>query len=150
MITTDERHGTLLALYPLFKEEVYRRRHEMMRWTAFGSAGSMAMLLALLLSPHASRLTSLETLLAGLAGLIWCGLFCALIRQQENRHRQAKQVLIHLEQALNLYAEGIFVEDHSLYPQTWASDWTRDKTGLLYYGTLGTLTALVLLALVIT
>ncbi len=147
MITTDERHSTLLTVYPLFKEEVYRRRHEMMRWTAFGSAGLLAILLALALPPPTSRLTFLETLLIGLASLIWCGLFCALIRQQQHRHRQAKQTLIQLEQALNLYAEGIFVEDHSLYPQTWASDWTRDKTGLLYYGTLGTLTALVLLAL---
>lgn len=147
MITTDEQRTTLLALYPLFKEEVYRRRQEMMRWTAFGSIGLMAMLLVLVLNPHTNHPTSVETLLLGLASLIWCGLFCALIRQQQDRHRQAKQVLIQLEQALNLYAEGIFMEDHSLYPQTWASDWTRDKTGLLYYGTLGTLTALVLLAL---
>lgn len=147
MITTDERHSTLLMLYPLFKEEVYRRRQEMMRWTAYGSAGLLAMLLLLVLHPHTNQLTSTETLLAGLAGLIWCGLFCALIRQQQDRHRQAKQVLIQLEQALNLYAEGIFVEDHSLYPQTWTSDWTRDKTGLLYYAALSSLTALVLLAL---
>lgn len=147
MITPSERHSTLLTLYPLFKEEVYRRRHEMMRWTAFGSAGLMAMLFALLSPPPTNRLTAPETLLVGLGGLIWCGLFCALIRQHQHRHRQAKQILIQLEQALNLYAEGIFVEDHSLYPQTWARDWTRDKTGLLYYGTLGTLTALILLAL---
>lgn len=150
MITTDERHSTLLTVYPLFKEEVYRRRHEMMCWTAFGSAGLLAILLALALPPPTNRLTSLETLLIGLASLIWCGLFCALIRQQQHRHRQAKQTLIQLEQALNLYAEGIFVEDHSLYPQAWTSDWARDKTGLLYYGTLGTLTILVLLALVVT
>lgn len=150
MITTDERHNTLLTLYPLFKEEVYRRRQEMMRWTAFGSAGLLATLLVLVLNPHANRLTAPETLLIGLAGLIWCSLFCALIGQQQHRHRQAKQVLIQLEQALNLYAKGIFMEDHSLYPQTWASDWTRDKTGLLYYGTLGTLTALLLIALLVT
>lgn len=147
MMTADERPSTLLTLYPLFKEEVYRRRHEMMRWTALGSAGLLAMLGALILRPHTDRLTSSETLLLSLASLIWCGLCCALIRQQQHRHRQAKQVLIQLERALGLYEAGIFVEDHSLYPQTWASDWIRDRTGLLYYGTLGAVTVLILLAL---
>ena len=147
MITAGEQHSTLLMLYPLFKEEVYRRREQMMYLTAFGSTGLIAMLLLLIVAPRTDRLTSLDALLITIAVLIWCGLFCGLIRQQQHRHRQAKQVLIQLEQALNLYAEEIFVENHSLYPQTWASDWTRDKTWLLYYGTLGTLTALVLLTL---
>ncbi len=44
MITADDQRATLLALYPLFKEEVYRRREEMMRWTAIG-AGSMVSIL---------------------------------------------------------------------------------------------------------
>ena len=80
MITTEEQRSTLLTLYPLFKEEVYRRRHEMMRWTVFGSAGLIAMLVALALNQHKERPTSVEALLVGLASLIWCGLFCALIR----------------------------------------------------------------------
>ena len=149
MITTEERRSTLLALYPLFKEEVYRRRQEMMRWTAFGSVGLLAMLLVLVLSPHTDRLTSAETLLIGFASLIWCGLFCGLILQQQDRHRQAKQVLIQLEQALELYEQGLFVEDQTLYPKAWTSDWMRDRTGLLYFATLGSLTLLLLIALLL-
>lgn len=150
MNTTDERHSTLLTLYPLFKEEVYRRRQEMMRWTAFGSVGLIAMLMVLALRPGKDHLTSVEALLIGLASLVWCGLFCALIRQQQHRHRQAKQVLIQLEQALNLYAEGIFVENQALYPEAWTSDWMSDRTELLYYAALSSLTALLLLVLLVT
>lgn len=147
MITTEEQRSTLLTLYPLFKEEVYRRRHEMMRWTVFGSAGLIAMLVALALNQHKDRPTSVETLLVGLASLIWCGLFCALIRQQQHRHRQAKQVLIQLEQALELYEQGIFMENRTLYPEAWTSDWISDRTGILYFTTLGSLTVLFLIAL---
>lgn len=147
MITTEERRSTLLTLYPLFKEEVYRRRHEMMRWTVFGSAGLIAMLVALALNQHKDRPTSVEALLVGLASLIWCGLFCALIRQQQHRHRQAKQVLIQLEQALELYEQGIFMENRTLYPEAWTSDWISDRTGIVYFTTLGSLTVLFLIAL---
>ena len=149
MITADDHRTTLLTLYPLFKEEVYRRRQEMMRWTAIGSVGLIAILVSILVLPS-KPLTWAESVLMGSAELIWCGLCCALIRQHQDRHRQAKQVLIQLEQALHLYETGLFLEEHSLYPQTWTSDWTRDKTGLLYYGTLGALAVLVLLALVVT
>ncbi|MGA6829281.1 hypothetical protein ACO9S2_16955 [Nitrospira sp. NS4] len=147
MITAEARRSTLLTLYPLFKAEVYRRRQEMMRWTAFGSAGLIAMLVALTLNQHKDRLTSVETLLVGLASLIWCGLSCALIRQQQHRHRQAKQVLIHLEQALELYEQGIFMENRTLYPEAWTSDWMSDRTGILYFTTLGSLTVIFLIAL---
>lgn len=147
MMTAEERRNTILTLYPLFKEEVYRRRQEMMRWTAFGSLGLIAILVVLALSPHKDRLTSVESLLIGLAGLIWCGLFCALILQQQDRHRQAKQRLIQLEQALGLYEAGLFIEHQTLYPEEWQRAWMDDRTGLLYITTLGSLTALLLLAL---
>jgi membrane associated rhomboid family serine protease len=86
---TEGVQQLLTVLYPLYKEEVYRRREQMMRLTAFGSLGLIAMLFALLLSPQKDRLTSFDTLLIGLSSLIWCGLFCALILQQQYRHRLA-------------------------------------------------------------
>ena len=88
MITEGVQH-VLTVLYPLYKEEVYRRREQMMRLTAFGSLGLIAMLFALLLSPQKVRLSSFDTLFIGLASLIWCGLFCALILQQQYGHRLA-------------------------------------------------------------
>jgi hypothetical protein len=139
----------LTVLYPLYKEEVYKRREQMMRLTAFGSLGLIAMLCALLLSPQKHRLTSPETLLMGIASLIWCGLFCALILQQQYRHRLAKQVLIQLEQALGFYEEGLFVEHQALYPGGWKTAWLNDRSALLYLSSLCLLTGLFLLALLL-
>ena len=144
---TEGTQQVLTVLYPLYKEEVYRRREQMMRLTTFGSLGLIAMLFALLLSPQKDRLTGFDTLVVGVASLIWCGLFCALILQQQSRHRLAKQVLIQLEQALGFYEDGLFVENHSLYPEGWKTAWLNDRTATLYFAALWSLTGLLLLSL---
>ena len=119
----------------------------MMLLTAYGSLGLLAMLFALLLSPQRDRLTSFDTLFIGLASLIWCGLFCALILQQQYRHRLAKQVLVQLEQALGFYEEGLVTENQALSPKGWKTAWLTDRTGTLYFTALCSLTGLFLLAL---
>ena len=147
MITEGLQH-TLTVLYPLYKEEVYRRREQMMQLTAFGSLGLIAMLFALLLSPQKNLLTSFDARLIGLASLVWCGLFCALILQQQYRHRLAKQVLVQLEQALGFYEEGLVAEHQTLYPEGWKTAWLSDRSGTLYFSALCSLTGLLLLALI--
>ena len=147
MITEDVQQ-ILTVLYPLYKEEVYRRREQMMRLTAFGSLGLIAMLFALILSPQKNRLTPFDTLFVGLASLIWCGLFCALILQQRYRHRLAKQVLVQIEQALGFYEEGLVVEHQPLYPEGWKIAWLSDRTSTLYFTALCSLTGLFLLAVI--
>ncbi len=144
---TEGVQQILTVLYPLYKEEVYRRREQMMLLTAYGSLGLIAMLFVLLLSPQKDRLTSFDILFFGLASLIWCGLFCALILQQQYRHRQAKQVLVQLEQALGFYEEGLVVEHQALYPEGWKTAWLSDRSSTLYFIVLCSLTGLFLLAL---
>jgi hypothetical protein len=144
---TEGVQQILTVLYPLYKEEVYRRREQMMLLTAYGSLGLIAMLFALLLSPQKDRLTSFDILFVGLASLIWCGLFCALILQQQYRHRQAKQILVQLEQALGFYEEGLVVEHQALYPEGWKTAWLSDRSSTLYFIVLCSLTGLFLLAL---
>jgi len=139
----------LTVIYPLYKDEVYKRREQMMRLTALGSFGLIAMLFALLLSPQKHRLSSPETLLLGVVGLTWCGLFCALVLQQQYRHRLAKQVLIQIEQALGFYEEGLIVENQTLYPDSWRTAWLGDRSGTCYVSTLCLLTFLLLLALLL-
>lgn len=144
---TEGVQQILTVLYPLYKEEVYRRREQMMRLTAFGSLGLIAMLFALILSPQKDRLTPSDTLFIGFASLIWCGLFCVLILQQRYRHRLAKQVLVQIEQALGFYEEGLVVEHQPLYPEGWKIAWLSDRTSTLYFTALCSLTGLFLLAL---
>ena len=144
---TEGIQQVLTVLYPLYKEEVYRRREQMMRLTAFGSLGLIAMLCAFTFSPQKDRLTGFDALVLGVASLIWCGLFCALISQQQSRHRLAKQILIQLEQALGFYEDGLFIENHSLYPGGWKTAWLGDRTATLYFASLWSLTSLFLLSL---
>lgn len=147
---TEGVQQVLTVLYPLYKDEVYKRREQMIRLTAFAALGLVAMTFALVLSPVKSRLSSPETLLLGLVGLIWCGLFCGLILQQRYRHRLAKQVLIQLEQALGFYEDGLFIENQALYPVKWKTAWLSDRTGTVYLMSLCALTGIFLLALILS
>ncbi|BFU95873.1 MAG: membrane protein of unknown function [Nitrospira sp.] len=146
---TEGVHQVLTVIYPLYKEEVYKRREQMMRLTALGSFGLIAMLFALLLSPQKHRLSSQETFLLGVVGVTWCGLFCALILQQQYRHRLAKQVLIQIEQALGFYEEGLIVENQTLYPDSWRTAWLGDRSRRFYLSVLCLLTLLLLIALLL-
>lgn len=146
---TERSQHVLTVLYPLFKEEVYRRREQMMKLTAWGATGLLAMLFAVVLNPDKTKLTSAEIWLIELAALVWSGLFCSLIAQQRYRHRLAKQILIELEQALGLYEEGLFVEHKALYPDGWQTAWLGDKSAIFYFACLGVLTGLIVLALLL-
>lgn len=146
---TEGVQQTLTVLYPLYKTEVYQRREQMIRLTAFGAFVLIAMTFALLLSPLKSRLSPIEALLLALGSLIWCGLFCGLILQQQHRHRLAKQVLIQIEQALGFYEDGLFIEHQPLYPGKWKTAWLKDRTGVHYLASLCTLTGIFLLALIL-
>jgi hypothetical protein len=128
---------------------VYQRREHMIRLTAFGAFGLIAMIFALLLSPVKSRLSSPESVLLALGSLTWCALFCGLVLQQQHRHRLAKQVLIQLEQALGFYEDGLFVDHQTLYPAKWKTAWLTDRTGLHYYASLCGLTGIFLFALIL-
>lgn len=147
---TENTQQILNVLYPLYKGEVYKRREQMMRLTTFGSLGLIAMTFSLLLNPLKDRLSTPESFLLALAAMVWCGLFCGLILQQQHRHRLAKQILIQLEQALGFYEEGLFVEHQALYPGKWKTAWIGDRTGTLYLSSLCTLTGIFLLALALT
>ena len=145
---TEGVQQTLTVLYPLYKTEVYQRREQMTRLTAFGAFALIAMTFALLLSPLKSRLSPFEALLLALGSLIWCGLFCGLILQQQYRHRLAKQVLIQIEQALGFYEDGLFIDHQALYPAKWKTAWLKDRSGMHYLVSLCALTAVFLLALI--
>ena len=142
MITEDERQETVLRLYPIFKEEVYRRRDQMMRWTAIGAGSLVAILSIVLLVPAARSLSTPPRLLLAFATLL-----LAITWQQHNRHRQAKQQLIKLEQALGLFEELPGHNDHALYPEDWQNEWSRDRSLIQYLAILTLLTGIVLVAI---
>jgi vacuolar-type H+-ATPase subunit I/STV1 len=137
----------LTTLYPLYKSEVYKRREHMMRLTLVGSIGFLAMLFALLLGPQKRHLSWPDVVMLGSSSLVWYALIAALILQQQSRHRQAKQVLVQLEQALGFFEEGLFVANKMLYPDSWKTAWINDRSQLVYFVSLGILDGLFLAAL---
>lgn len=148
MITAGEQRATLLTLYPLFKEEVYRRREQIMRWTAIGAGSLCTILLIVLLAPTTRQLTVGGRALLGGAVLLLAATCAMLILQQRQRHRQAKQTLIELEKALGLFDTNAFLDHRPLYPDHWQTDWKRDRTITLSLVLLGLLTLLALMAIV--
>lgn len=150
MIARNEQRETALTLYRIFKEEVYRRRDRMMRWTATGAGSLFTLLLIILLVPSVRQLTTPARLLLAGGSLILAITFVLMIRQQQTRHRQAKQQLIHLEQALGLFEELPGQENRSIYPEHWQTEWTSDQSLLQYLSILTLLTGLVLAAIVLT
>jgi len=149
MIPENERRETALRLYPIFKEEVYRRREHMMQWTAIGTGSLVAILNIVLLIPTAHSLPTASRLLLACATFLLAITYMGMIRQQHNRHQQAKQQLIKLERTLGLFGESSKPDDSMLYPTGWQTDWTRDRSLLQYLAVLTLLTGIVLTAILL-
>lgn len=144
----QHRRDLLTVLYPVFKEEVYRRRGNMMRLAAGGTVTLLALLTLLLLSPAESRPANpLGGLLLGTGAFLAAGLFSFLILQQRDRHRMAKQTLIDLERSLGFYEAGFFSDHRSLYPTHWETAWLGDRSHWVYIFALGASAMLVCLAI---
>ena len=145
----DEQIEILKALYPSYKEEVYRRREQMMKLTAF-ACSFLVLLLITMLTASASSRPDLTTALFAVSGVtLFTALFTYLILQQRNRHRMAKEALIEIERLLGLYDEGFYLEGRSLYPEHWQTDWQADRSVTVYLTILTTLTVLVIAAVLL-
>ena len=142
----DQQVDILKALYPSYKEEVYRRREQMMKLTAFACSFLVLLLVTMLAAPALSR-SDVTTVLFAVTGVaLFSALFAYLILQQRNRHHMAKEALIEIERLLGLYDEGFYLESKSFYPEHWQTDWLADRSVTVYLTILTTLTVLVVAA----
>ena len=146
---TDEQMEVFRVLYPIFKDEVFQRREQMMRLTAFASAFLVLLLITMLvLSPWPGPPSPTRWFaISGVALL--SGLFAYLILQNADRHRMAKQQLIELEKTFGLYENGWQLSGDALFPKNWQSDWTKDRSVSIYLTILTALTVLVICAMLI-
>lgn len=142
----EEQLEVLKVLYPWYKEEVFRRREQMMRLTAFASAFLVLLLVTFMaLSPPYPTDTTIKLFsITGVA--LFTSIFIYLILQQRNRHRVAKQTLIEIERVLGLYEENLFLVGKALYPDDWQTAWLGDRSVTVYVTVLAALTALVIAA----
>ncbi|MEX0830352.1 MAG: hypothetical protein WD032_08915 [Nitrospirales bacterium] len=147
---SDKQLEVFRVLYPLFKEEVFKRREHMMRLTARGSTVLIVILVALfILSPWSVPSSpSRWFLISGVA--LFSSLFAYLILQHADRHRMAKQQVIELEKTLGLYQEEWKLTGESLFPKNWQTEWATDRSVTLYLVALATLTTLVICSLFVS
>lgn len=135
-------------LYPLFKDEVLRRREYMSRLSASHNTVLVLLLLimAMISPPHPD--STLRWLAMAGVGIL-SGFVAYLILQQATRHRMAKQQLIELERGMGLYQEGWMGTGKTAYPQHWQTDWLADRSVAMYLIILTLLTSLVICALLL-
>ena len=145
----QEQLEVLRILYPWYKEEVFRRREQMMRLTAFASAFLVLLLVTMLAVPSKPRPDFTVALFAITGVALFSAIFAYLILQQRTRHRMAKQALIEIERVLGLYDEGLYLVGKALYPEEWQTAWLGDKSVTIYLVVLAALTVLVIAAVLV-
>jgi protein-S-isoprenylcysteine O-methyltransferase Ste14 len=144
----EEQLEILKVLYAWYKQEVFRRREQMMRLTAFASAFLVLLLVTMLTVPSKTADTTMALFaITGVA--LFSAIFAFLILQQRNRHQLAKQALIEIERAWGLYDEGLYLVGKALYPDDWQRAWLGDRSVTVYLVVLAALTVLVIAGVLI-
>ena len=144
---SEERLEVLKALYPWYKNEVFRRREQMI-WLTGCACGVLVLLLVVLLVAPAEAASGRGATILTASGVgVFYGIAAYLILQQRARHLLAKQVLIKIEQELGLYEAGRVLEGAALYPQGWQTQWQHDRSVVLYLTVPALLSGLVILAM---
>lgn len=107
----------LVALYPIFKEEVFRRGT---RIATLGLAGSGGMLAGMFwFASMGGGWSVWDRVLCAAAVAVAGGSLLYHIDREGARHAGAKEGLIRLERALGLFDAGRHLPDDSLYPRAW-------------------------------
>jgi len=140
----EEQLEVVRVLYPWYKEEVYRRREQMVRLTAFGSAFLVLLLITILALAPPYPVDPIVRIFSMSGVALFSALFIYLILQQRDRHRLAKKTLIEIEKVLGLYEEGVYLEGKTLYPEDWQTAWLSDRSVTVYIAVITALAVLVI------
>ncbi|MDA0739081.1 MAG: hypothetical protein O2999_08935 [Nitrospirae bacterium] len=140
----EEQLEVVRVLYPWYKEEVYRRREQMVRLTAFGSAFLVLLLITILALAPPYPVDPIVRIFSMSGVALFSALFIYLILQQRDRHRLAKKTLIEIEKVLGLYDEGVYLEGKTLYPEDWQTAWLSDRSVTVYIAVIAALAVLVI------
>ncbi len=140
----EEQLEVVRVLYPWYKEEVYRRREQMIRLTAFGSAFLVLLLITILALAPPYPVDPIVKIFSMSGVALFSALFIYLILQQRDRHRLAKKTLIEIEKVLRLYEEGFYLEGKTLYPEDWQTAWRSDQSVTVYIAVITALAVLVI------
>jgi hypothetical protein len=107
----------LLALCPIFKDEVYRRSARIGTITALGAGGLLAGMLWFAGIDEAYTVAERLFCAAGVG--LFTGALVHQIRREGGRHAGAKLALIRIERALGVFEPGRYLPNEALYPEEW-------------------------------
>jgi len=138
----------LASLYPIFKDEVYRRSARIGTTTIVGAGALLAGMLGFAVTSEAFA-RSERLFCAGGVGLFVAALLLQVSREA-SRHAQAKRALIRIERALGLFEAGRHLPDQSLYPQEWMTPPPPERATFPSYVLLGTLALLLVVEILIS
>ena len=147
-IPDDEAAETFRLLYPIFKEEVYRRRAAMGRIARRGSLFFLLLATLLLWAPKKPPVSRIGKWGYTLGVASAAGLLAGQVRQEKHRHEKAKRQLIRLEEGLRFFEAGRYLPEGPLYPAEWRER-PRWDAGLAaaHVGLLGTAGILIIIVL---
>jgi len=107
------------VLYPLFKQEVYNRRDQILKVASL-TAGLFLFLVFMLSWVRASGINLKPYLFPMIVALLlFEGVIFYHLVQHKSRHEQAKRMLIRLEEQMGLFKEGIMEGSKEFYPEKW-------------------------------
>jgi hypothetical protein len=139
---------TIRMLYPLFKNEVLRRREYMSRLSVFHNTILVFLIMIIAVVPPGHPDSTMRWLtISGV--IILSGFVVYLILQQGTRHRMAKRQLIELERGMGLYREDWMFSGKTTYPKHWQTEWLSDRSVATYLTILIILTGLAIGAMLI-
>ena len=115
----EEKLEIFKILYPLFKNEVYNRRDQILK-VATVSSGILMLMIFLGLWLKSAGIVLRPFFLPGLSGLF---LFEAHVfyhlYQHKSRHEEAKKMLIRLEEQMGFFDSGVLENAKKFYPEKW-------------------------------
>ncbi len=135
---------TLRLLYPIFKEEVYRRRAAMAHIARIGTLFYLTLIFVFFFFPD--KITAeLGIRFATAAAVILSAILLIYqIIQEKSRHEKAKLQLITLEEGFGFFEVGQHIPNKALYPSNW-QDRPKVDQGLVLMGLSIATTAIILI-----
>jgi hypothetical protein len=115
----EEKIELFKVLYPLFKQEVYHRRDQILKVATLSSALFLVLifLIGCLKSKGATFQFSYFPMIV--SALLFELTVCYHLYQHKSRHEQAKRMLISLEEQMGFFETGILEASKGFYPERW-------------------------------
>ncbi|MFI5303704.1 MAG: hypothetical protein ACHQYP_02805 [Nitrospiria bacterium] len=119
LYSQEEKIEIFKVLYPLFKQEVYHRRDQILKVASITSG--LFLILIIILACFKISGLALRPYFMPIIGAVFIFEAAVLFHlfQHKSRHEEAKRMLINLEEQMGFFNEGIMESSGRFYPDKW-------------------------------